>query len=162
MGIIVNQLSRTAAIGMSRLIQAGRRPHPEVKILHVLRTHYCIPSILSTLAMRHLLDRCEAFSQFCTNSFIGRLPYHDLGLWVLFKWLSSGAGIDLIDRFCRLTLEQYANRRIKVVAFRHVMTLSMDFHSNKNSGSLMEAISQGQQLYGMIEYFILDVRVSEI
>lgn len=95
----------------------------------------------------------------CKLTFVGVLPYKDLGLWVLFQWLRSRAGLDAISQFCQLPLEQYAYRKIGTTAFRHIMTLSMDFHNNKNSGELIAAIGQGQHLYRLIDFVVLHVSV---
>lgn len=87
----------------------------------------------------------------------GVLPYHELGLWVLFVWLRSRAGLDMISQFAQLPLEQYAYRKIGTTAFRHIMTLSMDFHNDKNSGELIAAVGQGQNLYRLIDFMVMNV-----
>lgn len=88
---------------------------------------------------------------------IGELPYKELGLWVLYTWLRSGAGLGAISKFAELPLEQYAYRKIGTTSFRHIMSLSMDFHNNKNSGELIAAVGQGQHLYRLIDFLVLRV-----
>lgn len=87
----------------------------------------------------------------------GILPIKELGLWMMYNWLRSRAGLDIISQFAQLPLEQYAYRKIGTTAFRHIMTLSMDFHNDKNSGELIAAIGQGQHLYRLIDFVVLNV-----
>lgn len=89
----------------------------------------------------------------------GSLPYHDFGLWVLFVWLRSRSGLDMVSQFAQLPLEQYACRKISTTSFRHIMMLSMDFHNNKNSGELIAAVAQGKNLYNLVELLVLRVSI---
>ncbi|KAG9687298.1 putative ABC transporter, partial [Aureobasidium melanogenum] len=87
----------------------------------------------------------------------GEIPIKEIGLWMLYVWLSSYAGLHAITQFCQLPIEQHAYRKIGTTAFGHIMNLSMDFHSNKHSGELMAAIGQGQHLYRLCDFVFLDV-----
>ncbi|KAI5275238.1 hypothetical protein E4T47_01795 [Aureobasidium subglaciale] len=87
----------------------------------------------------------------------GEIPIKEIGLWMLYVWLSSYAGLHAITQFCQLPIEQYAYRKIGTTAFGHIMNLSMEFHSNKHSGELMAAIGQGQHLYRLCDFVFLDV-----
>ncbi|CAD0108296.1 unnamed protein product, partial [Aureobasidium uvarum] len=87
----------------------------------------------------------------------GEIPIKEIGLWMLYVWLSSYAGLHAITQFCQLPIEQHAYRKIGTTAFGHIMNLSMDFHSNKHSGELMAAIGQGQHLYRLCDFIFLDV-----
>ncbi|KAG9551702.1 putative ABC transporter, partial [Aureobasidium melanogenum] len=87
----------------------------------------------------------------------GEIPVKEIGLWMLYVWLSSYAGLHAITQFCQLPIEQHAYRKIGTTAFGHIMNLSMDFHSNKHSGELMAAIGQGQHLYRLCDFVFLDV-----
>ncbi|CAD0045720.1 unnamed protein product, partial [Aureobasidium pullulans] len=87
----------------------------------------------------------------------GEIPIREIGLWMLYVWLSSYAGLHAITQFCQLPIEQHAYRKIGTTAFGHIMNLSMDFHSNKHSGELMAAIGQGQHLYRLCDFIFLDV-----
>ncbi|THY35405.1 hypothetical protein D6D01_01368 [Aureobasidium pullulans] len=87
----------------------------------------------------------------------GEIPIREIGLWMLYVWLSSYAGLHAITQFCQLPIEQHAYRKIGTTAFGHIMNLSMEFHSNKHSGELMAAIGQGQHLYRLCDFIFLDV-----
>ncbi|KAI4851476.1 hypothetical protein E4T45_05069, partial [Aureobasidium sp. EXF-8846] len=87
----------------------------------------------------------------------GEIPFREIGLWMLYVWLGSYAGLHAITQFCQLPIEQHAYRKIGTTAFGHIMNLSMDFHSNKHSGELMAAIGQGQHLYRLCDFVFLGV-----
>ncbi|KAF1352244.1 putative ABC transporter [Delphinella strobiligena] len=118
-----------------------------------------ITILLADRALNVLVPRQMGIvvDQLTLMSTTGKLPYKDLGLWVLFTYLGSNAGLNAVSQFMQLPLEQYAYRKIGVTAFRHIMTLSMDFHNNKNSGELIAAIDQGQHLYRLIDFILLTV-----
>lgn len=87
----------------------------------------------------------------------GEVPYQPLLLWMLFTYLSSSAGISLLASMAELPAQQYAYKTIGTVAFNHVMSLSMDFHNDKNSGEIIAGVSQGQRLYGLLQYMIFQI-----
>ncbi|KAK5125819.1 hypothetical protein LTR85_012095 [Meristemomyces frigidus] len=87
----------------------------------------------------------------------GIVPWHAVGLWMLFSWLSSQAGLSLIKSLAQLPVQQFAFKSIGTTAFRHIMSLSMDFHNDKNSGELIRAIEQGQNLQGLLEFMCFEV-----
>lgn len=109
---------------------------------------------LNVLVPRQLGIIAEKLTQSHGN---GVFPWRDVGLWMLYTWLNSGAGVDLIKSFAELPVEQFARKQISSTAFAHVMNLDMAFHSNKNSGELIRAIDQGQALQGFLEFVCFEV-----
>ncbi|KAK4547577.1 hypothetical protein LTR36_000534 [Oleoguttula mirabilis] len=87
----------------------------------------------------------------------GIVPWHAVGLWMLYSWLSSQAGLALIKSLAQLPVQQFAFKSIGTTAFRHIMGLSMDFHNEKNSGELIRAVEQGQNLQGLLEFMCFEV-----
>lgn len=73
----------------------------------------------------------------------------------LYEWLHSGFGLQLISRIAEIPAQQFAHKKISMTAFNHVMNLSMDFHTEKNSGELIAGISQGQGLYDLLDFMFL-------
>lgn len=103
----------------------------------------------TVLAPRQLGILIDALSR---NAGTGQLPYQPLLLWALFTWLNSSAGLSVISSLAEVPAQQYAFKKVGTTAFNHVMSLSMDFHNEKNSGELMGGISQGQGLYDIVEF----------
>lgn len=91
------------------------------------------------------------------NAGTGIVPWQAVGLWMLFSWLSSQAGLSLVKSLAQLPVQQFAFKSIGTTAFRHIMSLSMDFHNEKNSGELIRAVEQGQNLQGLLEFMCFEV-----
>ncbi|KAK0938079.1 hypothetical protein LTR29_010303 [Friedmanniomyces endolithicus] len=87
----------------------------------------------------------------------GVVPWRALGFWMLFNTLSSSAGLSLVKSLAEIPVQQFSYKSIGSSAFGHIMTLSMDFHNEKNSGELIRAVEQGQHLQGLLEFFLFEV-----
>lgn len=87
----------------------------------------------------------------------GVVPWRAVGIWMLLSWLKSSAGLSLIKSLAELPVQQFALKSIGSTAFQHIMSLSMDFHNDKNSGELIRAIEQGQNLQGLLEFACFEV-----
>lgn len=87
----------------------------------------------------------------------GIIPWQAVGLWTLFYALNSSAGLSLIRTLAEIPVQQFSYKSIGTTAFSHVMHLSMDFHNDKNSGELIRAIEQGQNLTGLLEFVFFEV-----
>ncbi|KAK3067850.1 hypothetical protein LTR53_015014, partial [Teratosphaeriaceae sp. CCFEE 6253] len=87
----------------------------------------------------------------------GVVPWRALGFWMLFNTLNSSAGLSLLKSLAEIPVQQFSYKSIGSSAFRHIMTLSMDFHNEKNSGELIRAVEQGQHLQGLLEFFLFEV-----
>ena len=87
----------------------------------------------------------------------GKIPWHSLALWMIYQWLSSQAGLSLVKSLAELPLQQFAFKALSSAAFEHIMHLDMVFHNAKNSGELIRAIEQGQNLQGLLEFACFEV-----
>jgi ABC-type transport system involved in Fe-S cluster assembly fused permease/ATPase subunit len=87
----------------------------------------------------------------------GIMPWKDIGLWVLFSYISSYAGLGIIDGIANLVISNSANRRITLLAYEHVLGLSMDFHTSKDSGEVLKAVEQASSLNSLIEMVLFDI-----
>ncbi|KAI4169508.1 MAG: hypothetical protein LQ343_005648 [Gyalolechia ehrenbergii] len=80
--------------------------------------------------------------------------YKAIGLYFLFHWASSSAGIDVLRAWLWIPIEQYSYTRMTTAAYNQVMGLSRDFHDNKQSGELFQSIIQGQRVIDLMENVI--------
>lgn len=87
----------------------------------------------------------------------GIMPWRAVVIWMFLSWLKSQAGLGLVKSMAELPVQQFAFRSIGEGSFMHIMSLSMDFHNNKNSGELIRAIEQGQNLQGLLEFMCFQV-----
>ncbi|KAK3712957.1 hypothetical protein LTR37_008842 [Vermiconidia calcicola] len=82
----------------------------------------------------------------------GDFPLRAVSIWMLLSWLGSRAGVYTLQSLAELPVQQFAYKSIGATSFSHIMGLSMEFHNEKNSGELIRAISQGQNLQGLLEF----------
>lgn len=87
----------------------------------------------------------------------GAIPWSAIGLWILYAALGSGAGLPLIKQVAQLPVQQYGYKAISTTSFRHIMGLSMNFHTEKNSGELIRAIEQGTHLQDLVDFMFFEV-----
>lgn len=80
--------------------------------------------------------------------------YKAIGLYFLFHWASSSAGINMIQSGLWYPVKQYSYTRITTAAYNQVMSLSRDFHDNKQSGELFQSIIQGRHVNELWEEVI--------
>lgn len=88
---------------------------------------------------------------------MGVMPWKDVGLWVLFQWIGSYAGLGFIDGIASMVISNSAYRRITLLAYEHVLSLSMDFHTSKDSGEVLKAVEQASSLNSLVEMVLFDI-----
>ena len=91
------------------------------------------------------------------NNGNGVFPSREVAVWMLLSYLNSRAGIYVVQQIAELPVSQYAHKNICASAFSHIMHLSMDFHTEKNSGELIRAIDQGERLHEMLDFILFSV-----
>ncbi|KAL7267837.1 hypothetical protein RUND412_009559 [Rhizina undulata] len=81
----------------------------------------------------------------------GAVPWFQVLLFVLFRWLDSGSGVSALQTYLWIPVDQYSYRSISTAAYNHVMSLSHDFHSNKKTADLYTSVTTGRSINGFIE-----------
>ncbi|KAI5805492.1 hypothetical protein DFH27DRAFT_644061 [Peziza echinospora] len=90
--------------------------------------------------------------------FVGsHLPWKEVSIFIMFRWLDSGAGIPAVQRYLWVPVDQYAYRSITTAAYNHVMNLSSDFHTAKNTGELYSSVNQGRSVNGFVEMILFSI-----
>ncbi|KAE9969959.1 hypothetical protein BLS_005139 [Venturia inaequalis] len=87
----------------------------------------------------------------------GIMPWKEVLLWVFFKWFGSSAGFGFVQSISLAKVQQYSYARLKTLAFEHVMGLSMDFHSSKDSGEVLKSVEQAESLNDLLELVCFQV-----
>jgi hypothetical protein len=83
---------------------------------------------------------------------------YEVGIWVLFSWLRNTAGpLGLIKSMALQEVQNFSYQEVCHLVFKHVMTLSMDFHSNKDSAEIIKAVEQGNSIGDLAKLLLLDV-----
>lgn len=91
------------------------------------------------------------------NAGSGILPWKEIGVWVLLRWLGGNAGIEFIHSYIETRIDNFCYKRINEFAFNHVMSLSMDFHDSKDSGEILKSVEQGTAISHLIETFAFSI-----
>ncbi|KAF1976945.1 hypothetical protein BU23DRAFT_578409 [Bimuria novae-zelandiae CBS 107.79] len=81
----------------------------------------------------------------------------DIGLWTFYRWINSYSGLGIIDNFAETYIGNQAFERITILAYKHLMSLSMDFHTSKDSGEVLKAVEQASSLNSLIELVLFEV-----
>jgi ABC-type transport system involved in Fe-S cluster assembly fused permease/ATPase subunit len=87
----------------------------------------------------------------------GVMPWKDIGLWVSFSYINSFAGLGIIDEIAKLVISNSAYGRITSLAYKHVLGLSMDFHTSKDSGEVLKAVAQASSLNSLIQMVLFHI-----
>ncbi|KAF2269730.1 hypothetical protein CC78DRAFT_528902 [Lojkania enalia] len=85
------------------------------------------------------------------------MPWADISLWILYNWLNSDSGFGIVDNIASYYIENTARERISALTFKHVMSLSMEFHTNKSSGEVIKAVEQASSLNNLIELVFFEI-----
>lgn len=85
------------------------------------------------------------------------MPWKDIGLWVLYNYIGSYSGLGILDGLANMVISNSAYRRITLLAYEHVLSLSMDFHTSKDSGEVLKAVEQASSLNSLIEMVLFDI-----
>jgi len=87
----------------------------------------------------------------------GTMPQQELLVYLAFSLLYDESGLGLLESLAKLPIQRFSYRKLANTAFRHVMTLSMDFHSDNDPAETMKAISQGEALTNVLETALLTI-----
>lgn len=90
---------------------------------------------------------------------IGRLPNVWLPVlgYALLLFISGGACLGWLRKWLWLPVEQYSYDAISTASHAHLMNLSSDFHDNKTSSDLTQAISGGRSVPDLLETACFEV-----
>ncbi|KAF8446531.1 hypothetical protein BGX38DRAFT_1143311 [Terfezia claveryi] len=88
---------------------------------------------------------------------LGHVPWMEVFLFILIRWLGSGAGVPALQRYLWLPIDQYAFRCITTAAYNHVMSLSCEFHTSKDTGEVYSAVQQGRAVTGFMNMVLFSV-----
>jgi ABC-type transport system involved in Fe-S cluster assembly fused permease/ATPase subunit len=85
------------------------------------------------------------------------MPWRSIALWTFYNWIKGYSGFGMIDTAANVIIQNKAFARLTLMAYKHVMNLSMDFHTNKSSGEVLKAVEQASSLNTIIELVLFDL-----
>lgn len=77
-------------------------------------------------------------------------------LYIFYGWFSSHI-LSAIQGRLWLPIDQNARQCLKKTAYNHIMDLSLDFHSDKQSGELYESINQGSSVVHLLRTILFEL-----
>ena len=93
-----------------------------------------------------------------TNTVLDKqAPYGALFVWLLLVLLNDDAGLGMVQEIAKIPVKQFSYRQLTNTAFNHVMSLSLEFHSERDSAEVMKAIEQGESLANLLETALIDI-----
>ncbi|QPH18245.1 hypothetical protein C2857_003243 [Epichloe festucae Fl1] len=104
---------------------------------------------LTYMVPRQFSILTEAVSR---STVTGQVPWKELITWAVLSF-PIGSGLGMIQSMAGTRISQFAYQQLTTLAFRHVMNLSMDYHTSKSTGRVTKAIEQGSNLGYMLESF---------
>jgi ABC-type multidrug transport system fused ATPase/permease subunit len=84
-------------------------------------------------------------------------PYRALALWLLLSFARYDPGLDFIQALVKIPIENFSYRGLTNAAFSHIMSLSMDFHTTRDSAEVIAAVEQGQAITNLLSTFMLEI-----
>ncbi|KAI0159565.1 hypothetical protein GGR57DRAFT_428761 [Xylariaceae sp. FL1272] len=78
-------------------------------------------------------------------------PWLQVGIFAVFRFLDSEAGIPLIRHLLWMPVDYYSQEALSIAAYSHVMNLSSEFHDGQSSSDLQVAISNGYHISSLLE-----------
>lgn len=123
------------------------------------KVQFCILLTLVCLAGRRALNiLIPAQLGIVTNMILDKqAPWGALFVWLLLTLLNDDAGLGLVEALAKIPITQFSYRQLTNAAFNHVMSLSMEFHSERDSAEVMKAIEQGEALSNLLDTAIIEI-----
>jgi ABC-type transport system involved in Fe-S cluster assembly fused permease/ATPase subunit len=83
--------------------------------------------------------------------------WQDLAWWIAYRWLNSPAGLKCIKKLALLEINSDSQRALSGLAYEHLMTLSLDFQSSKDTGEVIKSVEQANSITKLLELVFLDL-----
>ncbi|KAM3454404.1 hypothetical protein MY3296_003087 [Beauveria thailandica] len=104
-----------------------------------------VTTLLIPLQLANIIDALTAYQG------TGNVPLKELAFYFILN-LPVRLAIQVLDSCARTRISQFSKYQLNSLAFSHVMSLSMDYHTSRSTGKVITAIEQGTDLT-----FILDI-----
>ncbi|KAM3512537.1 hypothetical protein MY11210_003800 [Beauveria gryllotalpidicola] len=104
-----------------------------------------VTTLLIPLQLANIIDALTAYQG------TGHVPLRELAFYFILN-LPVRLTIQILDSWARTRISQFSKYQLNSLAFSHVMSLSMDYHTSRSTGKVITAIEQGTDLS-----FILDI-----
>ncbi|KAM0350968.1 hypothetical protein ACHAPU_002746 [Fusarium lateritium] len=115
----------------------------------------CLLCIVVTRALTVLIPRQIGI---VTDQLLAKQnPFSALAVWLLLYLLSHDVFIGAIEALAKISIKQFSYRSLTNAAFNHVLSLPMEFHSERDSAEVMKAIEQGEALTNVLDTVVIEL-----
>ncbi|CAG7563460.1 unnamed protein product [Fusarium equiseti] len=115
----------------------------------------CLICIVATRAFNVLIPR--QLGVVADQLLAKQNPFKALFVWLTLSILGHDCVIGLIQGLCKIPIKQYSYRTLANAAFNHVLSLPMEFHSERDSAEVMKAIEQGEALTNVLDTLVIEL-----
>lgn len=128
-------------------------PRDDVKV------QLCIAVCLLSITIRRALNIIIPlqFGRITTKLLEGTPPYRELAICFVLSLLNENSGFGMIQSLAKIPIRQFSERQVTNAAFSHVMSLSFDFHSEKDSAEIIKALEQGGALMNVLATVVNEI-----
>lgn len=87
-----------------------------------------------------------------------KTPWVDFALYSGFKVLQgSGSLLNVAQSVLWIPVEQYSDRMMSMMAFEHLLNLSMSFHTKKKTGEVLRILDRGSAINNFFQYLLFSL-----
>ncbi|KAM0187310.1 hypothetical protein ACHAPI_011223 [Fusarium lateritium] len=115
----------------------------------------CLLCIVATRAFNVLLPR--QLGIVADQLLAKQNPFKALVVWLLLSLVSHDVVIGAIEGLAKIPIKQFSYRSLTNAAFNHVLSLPMEFHSERDSAEVMKAIEQGEALTNVLDTIVIEL-----
>jgi ABC-type transport system involved in Fe-S cluster assembly fused permease/ATPase subunit len=115
----------------------------------------CLVCIVATRAFNVLVPR--QLGIVADQLLAKQNPFKALVVWLLLSLVSHDVVIGAIEALAKIPIKQFSYRSLTNAAFNHVLSLPMEFHSERDSAEVMKAIEQGEALTNVLDNVVIEL-----
>ncbi|KAI3483769.1 hypothetical protein L1887_53359 [Cichorium endivia] len=88
----------------------------------------------------------------------GASPWADVAIYAFLKMLQGqGSLLTVMQNVLWVPVEQYSDRMMSMMAFEHLLNLSMSFHTKKKTGEVLRILDRGSAINNFFQYLLFNL-----
>ncbi|CDU22713.1 related to ATM1-Mitochondrial inner membrane ABC transporter involved in the maturation of cytosolic iron-sulfur (Fe/S) cluster-containing proteins [Sporisorium scitamineum] len=88
----------------------------------------------------------------------GASPWGDVVIYSLLKTLQGSSSLlTVLQNILWVPVEQYSDRMMSMMAFEHLLNLSMSFHTKKKTGEVLRILDRGSAINNFFQYLLFSL-----
>lgn len=88
----------------------------------------------------------------------GASPWTDVFIYAGLKTLQGSSSLlSVLQNVLWIPVEQYSDRMMSIMAFEHLLNLSMSFHTKKKTGEVLRILDRGSAINNFFQYLLFSL-----